>query len=97
MFIKGYIVLKNGKKIKAKKIIITRIEDDTEGESYYQVVINLPVKWFGYFSSDETSIKSGFFRSFLKKSMPFFIDEESIPEYQVVNNKLIIKQRLEEI
>lgn len=92
MFEKSYIILNNKKKIKAKNInIIKKKENETIAE------ITLPVKYFGYFNSDATSIKSGYFKGLFYKSNSFYLDESYVPEYEVYGKLLKITQKIESL
>ena len=96
----GYIILKNGKKIKTKTLDIHQIsKNDIEDldRTRYIADIKLSPIYFGYFNSDETSIISGYYKKWFKKSKPFFIDENFIPWYTVTNKELLIRTVIEDI
>ena len=56
----------------------------------------MPLKYYGFFSSQEKSLKEGYFKSLFTKSRVFTFDLNIIPEYEVKNGKLIVKTKLEE-
>lgn len=88
MFKKVILVLMNQKKI-GIKIKSVKIKD-------LDIEFEMPLKYYGFFSSQEQSLKEGYFKSLFTKSRVFTFDLNIIPEYEVKNGKLIVKTKLEE-
>ena len=89
MFEKAVVILNNGKKLKIKKKNI-KISD-------LNIEFSIDLKYYGYFSTAETSLKEGYFKKIFSKSRSFLFDLDIIPAYRVENGKLIIQAQLEEI
>ncbi len=87
MFEKTYILLNNNRKIKVKNL---EIKDK-------KISFEIGLKYFNYFSSEETALKEGYFKRFFSKSNSFVFDNEEVPEYEVKNNKLKITALIEEL
>lgn len=88
MFKKAVLILSNGKKIKIKTKYI-KIKD-------LDIEFQLPLKYYGYFSTQETSLAEGYFKTLFSKSQSFNFDLDSIPVYEIDSGKLIVKSKLEE-
>lgn len=88
MFKKAILVLANMKKIKIK-IKYIKIKD-------LDIEFQVPLKYYGYFSTQEQSLKEGYFKSLFSKSRSFNFDLDVIPEYEIEYGKLIIRTKLEE-
>lgn len=88
---KPYIVLRNKKEIKVKKLSFFRTEDSF----FAEFCINS--KYLKYFNTIETQILSLYFKGFFTKSEKINFDTETVPSYLVNNNTLFITLNLEEI
>ena len=84
---KPYIKLNNNKVIKVKDINI--LEN--------RVTIILPLKYFNYFSSEETALKEGFFKGWFTRSNSFNFNSDIAPEYEVCNGLLRVLTETEEL
>lgn len=95
MFERPFIRLENKKKIKVKKLEIELSE--LEGDDTAIAIIHLSPIYMGYFNSQQTTIKSVFFKGILKKSREINLSTESVPSFIVKDGELIISQELERI
>ena len=95
MFERPFIRLENKKKIKVKKLEIelSGLEDDDTTVA----VIHLSPIYMGYFNSQQTTIRSIFFKGIFRKSREINLSTESVPSFIVKDGELIVSQELERI
>lgn len=80
---KPYLLLKNKKQIKVKNIN----SKDIDSNIY---IIELDNKYLNYFSSDDTTIQEIFFKGIFRKSKGLSINNDIVPTYNIVNNRLYL-------
>lgn len=87
MFISTYVILNNNKRIKIRNLVINDIN----------IEFTVHPKYFGYFSSTDTMLKSGYFKGIFRKFGYFNFDQNISPSYSVNKNKVTVETNIEEL